>query len=101
VRRAGRPASRRLESAHVQLGAGEALAIEEQVTADRIRILGPEHPDTLTARANLAASYRQAGRAGEAVTLLEQVTADRIRILGPEHPDTLTAAQALRQWEGS
>ena len=33
---------------------GEAIAIEERVAAARERVLGPEHPDPLTARANLA-----------------------------------------------
>ncbi|TRO56138.1 tetratricopeptide repeat protein, partial [Streptomyces sp. IB201691-2A2] len=37
------------------------------------RILGEEHPDTLTSRANLAASYRQAGRTDEAIVIEEQV----------------------------
>jgi Flp pilus assembly protein TadD len=65
------------------------------VAADRERILGPEHPGTLSARANLAASYRLAGRTGEAIALLERVAADRARILGPEHPGTLTARANL------
>ena len=70
---------------------GEAIAIEEQVAADRERLLGPEHPDTLAARGNLAFSYRVAGRTGEAIAIEEQVAADRERLLGPEHPDTLAA----------
>ena len=63
----------------------------ERPAADAARILGPEHPDTLTARASLAFSYWQAGRTADAITIEEQVTANRTRILGPEHPDTLTA----------
>ena len=42
---------------------------QEQVAADTERLLGPDHPDTLTARANLALSYRSAGRTGEAIAL--------------------------------
>ncbi len=38
---------------------------------------------TLTARADLAASYRQAGRTGDAIAILEQVAADGGRTLGP------------------
>ncbi len=52
--------------------------------------LGGDHPDILTARNNLASSYRSAGRTDEAITLTEQVLADRERILGVDHPDTLT-----------
>jgi len=59
------------------------------------RRLGPEHPDTLSARANLATSYRSAGRTAEAVTIEERVVADRERLLGPEHPDTLGARANL------
>ncbi|MGW1193076.1 tetratricopeptide repeat protein, partial [Streptomyces sp. NPDC002559] len=46
---------------------------------------------TLTARANLATTYRQAGRLNDAINLLKHVFTDRERILGNEHPDTLTA----------
>ena len=73
----------------------EAIAILEQVAADRERLLGPEHPDTLTARENLAGSYWSAGRTAEAIAILEQVAADRERLLGPEHPDTLAARASL------
>jgi len=59
------------------------------------QVLGPKHPDTLTARANLAASYGQAGRTDDAITIMELVIADRERILGPEHPSTLTARVSL------
>ena len=67
----------------------------EQVTADRERMLGPEHPDTLTARANLARSYLSAGRTGEAIAIFEELVADHERLLGPEHPDTLNARANL------
>jgi hypothetical protein len=65
------------------------------VLSDRERILGDEHPDTLTARANLAGSYRSAGRTPEAIELQQRVLSDRERILGDEHPDTLTARANL------
>ncbi|MGQ4388901.1 tetratricopeptide repeat protein [Streptomyces sp. SAS_270] len=61
----------------------------------------PEHPDTLTARASLAASYGQAGRTAEAITIQEQVLTDTERIQGAEHPDTLTtrANLAASYWQ--
>jgi tetratricopeptide (TPR) repeat protein len=73
----------------------DAIALQEQVLADRERLLGPEHPDTLTARTNLATSYWSAGRTADAIALQEQVLADRERLLGPEHPDTLTVRNNL------
>ncbi|WP_329238312.1 tetratricopeptide repeat protein [Streptomyces sp. NBC_01460] len=64
-------------------------------------VLGAEHPDTLAARANLASSYREAGRTREAITLLEQVTADRQRVLGADHPDIVVARKALARWRSA
>ncbi len=55
------------------------------------RVLGRDHPGTLTSRGNLAGAYRAAGRLGEAVPLLEGTLADHVRVLGPDHPDTLTS----------
>ena len=67
----------------------------EQVLADRERVLGPDHPDTLTSRNNLAVAYRAAGRTGEAITLDEQVLAARERVLAPDHPETLQSRSNL------
>ncbi|WP_261571171.1 FxSxx-COOH system tetratricopeptide repeat protein [Frankia gtarii] len=55
------------------------------------RDLGPDHPDTLTSRNNLAGAYWAAGRLDQATSLHEQTLTDRLRILGPDHPDTLTS----------
>ena len=66
----------------------------------RERVLGPEHPDTLTARGNLA---RWTGEAGDAAAARDQFAAllpVRERVLGPEHPDTLTARANLARWTG-
>ncbi len=67
----------------------------ERVTQQMADTLGPDHPDTIAARDNLANAYTLAGRTAEATDLLEQVVADRIRILGPDHPDTLAARNNL------
>ncbi|WP_261575757.1 tetratricopeptide repeat protein [Frankia gtarii] len=55
------------------------------------QLLGEEHPNTLTARGNLAVAYDRAGRSAEAISLHERVVADRERLLGGEHSDTLAA----------
>ncbi|MFF3257387.1 tetratricopeptide repeat protein [Actinacidiphila glaucinigra] len=68
-----------------------AITYWQNLTARSEQSLGGDHPSTLTARSNLAASYWQAGRTEEAIAIAEQVFADRKRILGDEHPDTLTA----------
>ena len=46
--------------------ADDAIAIFEPLLADRERILGAEHPDTLTTRGNLAGAYDAAGRTDDA-----------------------------------
>jgi hypothetical protein len=59
------------------------------------RVLGGDHPDTLTSRNNLAYAYRVAGDLSRAVTLYEQTLADRERVLGGDHPDTLDSRNNL------
>ena len=61
----------------------------EQGAKDQARVLGEDHPDTLTTRHNLAYCYQEAGRIDEAITLYENLVSDRIRVLGEDHPDTL------------
>ena len=73
----------------------EATTLNEHVLTDRERILGPDHPDTVLARANLAVSYGHAGRTTHAINLQEHVIVDRERILGPDHPDTVLARANL------
>ncbi|WP_326770959.1 tetratricopeptide repeat protein (plasmid) [Streptomyces sp. NBC_01591] len=80
---------------------GTASTYWEHMVADCERLLGNEHPDTLTARANLATSYQQAGRTNDAINLLERVLADRERLLGSEHPDTLSARNVLHRWRSA
>ena len=78
-----------------ELGAPQtAVALSDAVT-HLSKILGPDHPDTLTSRGNLAGAYYSAGRLGEAIPLYEQVLADRVRVLGDDHPDTLTSRNNL------
>ena len=63
--------------------------------AERERVLGADHPDTLNTRNNLAVAYRYVGRFGEAIELFERVLADLERVLGPDHPKTLTTCNNL------
>jgi tetratricopeptide (TPR) repeat protein len=73
----------------------QVIAIGERLVADRDRLLGPDHPDTLNSRNDLAVAYRAAGRTGEAITLHEQTLAAYERVLGPDHPSTLTSRDNL------
>ncbi|KAF9001699.1 P-loop containing nucleoside triphosphate hydrolase protein, partial [Cyathus striatus] len=60
----------------------DAEKLEIQLVEMRIRILGQEHPDTITSMANLASTYRKEGRWNDAEKLQIQVMEMRIRILG-------------------
>ena len=75
--------------------AARLILIGEPLLADMERALGADHPNTLTARNNLANAYAEIGRTAEAITLHEQTLADRERVLGADHPDTLTARNNL------
>jgi len=61
----------------------------------RKQILGEQHPDTLTAMANLASTYLNQGKWDEAMGLQEKVLALTKQILGEQHPDTLRAMANL------
>ena len=65
------------------------------LTHDAQQRLGPDHPDTLASRNNLAGAYRSAGQVDRAIALFEATLADRQRVLGPDHPDTLTSRDNL------
>src|SRR6266699_27742 len=73
----------------------EAEAPFEEVFQTRKRMLGEEHPHTLTSMANLASTYRNQGRWKEAEELEVRVMETRKRVLGEEHPDTLTSRHNL------
>ena len=64
------------------------------------RILGPSHPDTLTARQDVARMLGQQRRYAEAEQLSRGVLADRRRLLGDDHPDTLTSRATLARLVG-
>lgn len=83
---------------------GEAIDLHSRTLADFERVLGPDHPETLLSRNNLATAYEAVGRLDEAIGLFTRTLADRERVLGPDHPDTLVSrnnlAAATRRWGG-
>ncbi|WP_202919381.1 tetratricopeptide repeat protein [Saccharothrix deserti] len=72
-----------------------AIALHTRATHSHQRLHGPDHPDTLASRGNLASAYESAGDLGRAIPLFEATLADRQRVLGPGHPDTLTSRNNL------
>ncbi len=70
-----------------------------QVMEIRKRVLGKEHPSTLTSTANLAFTLKSQIRYEEAISLMENCFELQKRILGSQHPDTESSLQALHEWE--
>jgi len=79
---------------------GAARDREREVVEARARILGPEHPDTLTARNNLAFWTGIAGDPAGARDQLAALLPIREQVSGPEHPDTLIVRADLARWTG-
>ncbi|MEU9234524.1 FxSxx-COOH system tetratricopeptide repeat protein [Streptomyces subrutilus] len=74
--------------------AGEHLLRQCVLDAETHR-LGPDHPDTLSSRNDLAVVLYVLGRHQEAADLHQQTLTDRERVLGPDHPHTLTSRSNL------
>ncbi len=71
-----------------------------QILRTQEQVLGPEHPDTLTTRANLAQWTGRAGNPPAARDQYAELLPDLERVVGPEHPDTLHARGKLARWTG-
>ena len=77
-----------------------ARDLQRRILDARERVLGPEQPDTLAARAYLATLT---GRAGDPAAARDQYAAllpMRERVLGPEHSDTVATQYHLARWTG-
>jgi tetratricopeptide (TPR) repeat protein len=68
----------------------EAIGIYGEVLSIRERVLGAEHPSTLTTRHNMADVLDSQGEYEEALGIYGQVLSIQERVLGAEHPSTLT-----------
>jgi tetratricopeptide (TPR) repeat protein len=73
----------------------QAIVFGEPLAAHLDRMLGPDHPDTLSVRNSLATAYHAAGRTADAIPVIEQILAARERLLGADHPSTLAARNNL------
>ena len=61
-----------------------------QANLIRVRVLGPEHPDTILSLCQLGSTYAAQGRATQAETIYSRALENSEQILGPEHPITVT-----------
>jgi tetratricopeptide (TPR) repeat protein len=74
----------------------EAEAMHRQKLARCEKVLGHEHPDTLTSMINLALVLDSQGKYEEAEAMHRQTLALREKVLGHEHPDTLASMNIVR-----
>jgi tetratricopeptide (TPR) repeat protein len=73
----------------------QAIELGESLVADRTKVLGAGHADSLLARSNLAEAYRAAGRLGDVIALLRVTLAAQVRVIGADHPHALTSLSNL------
>ncbi|KAB1981174.1 serine/threonine-protein kinase [Streptomyces triticiradicis] len=73
----------------------EAGEVHRSVAAERERLLGPDHPDTLASRYEVGFTLSRTGHPGEALGEYARVAQARERVLGIDHPDTLAARQEM------
>ncbi|KAM6491984.1 hypothetical protein JOM56_012622, partial [Amanita muscaria] len=73
----------------------EAESLEVKVMEASKEILGALHPDTLTAMANLAVTYRKQNRLKEARELLDVSIKGMQQVLGAKHPTTIQYMKVL------
>ncbi len=68
-----------------------AYPLQESALATRRRVLGEEHPDTLTSINNMGALLRAQGKLDQAAPYLREAIEKSRRVLGEEHRDTLAS----------
>ncbi|CUS09496.1 unnamed protein product, partial [Tuber aestivum] len=73
----------------------ESEKMHRHALEGREKILGPDHPDTLTSVNNLALVLREQGKYGESEKMHRHALEGREKILGPDHPNTLTSVNNL------
>ena len=69
--------------------------LDEDTLTRRRRVLGDDHPDTLTSASNLAVDLHALGEYQQARALDEDTLTRPRRVLGDDHPDTLISANNL------
>ena len=68
-----------------------SMALGEEALAGRTRVLGEEHPETLTTLANLALTCKALGMYEKAIEMQRRELDLVTRVLGDEHPDTIVS----------
>ncbi|KFZ79201.1 hypothetical protein ED92_26805 [Amycolatopsis sp. MJM2582] len=75
--------------------------LDEVLVAAIERELGPDHPETLAARLDLAIGKADAGPTRDVFEMVEQLREDMLRVLGEEHPELERVDALLTQMRNS
>ena len=78
----------------------EAARYFDRLNQTATRGLGPDHPDTLATRNDLARCRGEAGDPKGAATAFDALLTDQLRVVGPDDPHTLTTRAHLAYWRG-
>lgn len=78
---------------------GRGQQLDVHVIESRKKKLGEDHPDTLSSTANLAFTWKSAGRKATAINLLRICVAKQQLIIGPGHPHTVSNSNTLLEWK--
>ncbi|KAJ5660387.1 hypothetical protein N7507_006838 [Penicillium longicatenatum] len=73
----------------------EAEAMHQRALEAREKVLGHEHPDTLTSVSNLGSVLDSQGRYEEAEAMHQRALEGCEKVLRRDHPDTLTSVSSL------
>ena len=73
----------------------KAIELHAMAGAAREKLLGPDHPNTLTTLGNLALGYHRVGKLDMAVPLFEEIHKRRKAKLGPDDPSMLWTMDSL------
>jgi Tetratricopeptide repeat len=71
--------------------------MNRRVLAGSEKVLGVEHPITLTSVSNLVLVLQDQGKYEAVEEMLRRALAGREKVLGVEHPDTLTGSERAHQ----
>jgi hypothetical protein len=76
-----------------------ALTAYEQLLRETLDMLGPDHPDTLITRRNLAGWRGDSGDPAGAASDHQQLLPHMMQVLGPDHADTLQTRNDLAYFQ--
>ena len=74
-----------------------AEIVNQRVYAQNEKVLGLEHPDTLTSMANLAWTFWSLDLKKEAIQLMRSGSVPSEK-MGSDHPHTIESIHALQEW---